>query len=128
VSALMEAPEEGFNAYDDVVAMLVGFEAYREWYLVGKIGAALADIDARQRPFQGLDVAALFGSLHVGLGRRLESMGVNVTYQGETVDGQTNEEAAFTRMIEEMVVPLNERVARQAALRRIRDNITDLEN
>jgi len=128
VSALMEAPEEGFKAYDDVVAMIVGFEAYREWYLVGKIGAALADIDARQRPFQGLDVAALFGSLHVGLGRRLESMGVNVTYQGETVDSQTNEEAAFTRMIEEMVVPLNERVARQAALRRIRDNITDLEN
>jgi hypothetical protein len=117
---ILESPEESLRAYDNLIAMFVGFEAYRQWYLVGKIGATLADIDAQRQPPSNdcLEAAGLFGSMHPGLGKRLEFIGAEVVYRGERREDLPEDDAAIALMIADISVPFEERVRRQAKVLR----------
>jgi len=78
-----ELTQHGFeNALLRQVAMYAGFQSYRDWYLVGKIGAKLSEFDSQDALNENIEAAMLVGSHHPGIGDLLKSAGAKVELQG----------------------------------------------
>lgn len=64
-------------------ALDVGNIAYRDWYLVCKMGSTLAELDAQGQLDESIDASLLVGPLHGTIGAHMNNMGIQVTYKGK---------------------------------------------
>jgi hypothetical protein len=67
---------------DEYEASDTGYVIYRDWTLVGTIGAQLAETFGSARPDTEINAALVAGLLHENIGDHLRRFGATVTYNG----------------------------------------------
>lgn len=82
IQTASQQPAADMEALDTLKNLYIGFVAYRDWYMVGKIGTALSELDKQGLLPEVIQSGLLVGSQHANIGRHLEKFGVEVTYQG----------------------------------------------
>lgn len=77
-------PIEGQRLFEEWHSSYTGFVAYRNWYMIGKMGAHLKSHDDGESP---IDAALLVGSIHATISDEIASLGAEVvTYGNEAND------------------------------------------
>lgn len=107
---MSSGPNGELQVLDEWLSLYVGFQVYRNWYLVGKTGARLAELEAQGKLNQDIDMAALFGSQHPGYGHHFEAVGADVSYEGEYGNRLSGVDAALTHLINTGTMSLKDRV------------------
>ncbi len=78
-------PKQRSALYDQWQSSYLGFVAYRDWYLMAKMGVRLRD--RYTSPDAMIHAALLAGPTHEFIGVELEELGATVQYKGEQIGG-----------------------------------------
>ena len=99
-------PAEALDAWQSTS---LGFTAYRNWYLIGKMGSYLADHDEKADTV--IHAGLFVGSNHVTIGEDLAQMGATVEYKGYDESALDPTVKNFARSVGHATLTLDDRVA-----------------
>ncbi|HMI09324.1 MAG TPA: hypothetical protein VK497_02895 [Candidatus Saccharimonadales bacterium] len=102
---------------DKYWSLLMGYTIYRDCYLVGKMGAYLADRpeDFSDETDDAVYAKLLAGPTHAGIGQYIEGFGASVEYSGETSDKLSPQNARVVKAAGAAMLTLAARVDQLAS-------------